>query len=151
MKIGNVQANPHQISDYRSLDFNFDIEPFGKQRARSGRHRHFTPTKTRVTESEIAEGVKNKLKELKIWETVTEAVRVDFIFVHAMPQSWSEKKKKAFDGMPCLKIPDWDNVCKLVCDSVSKGGFWKDDNQAYCGEYLKVWGRVGSTNFRLSW
>ena len=40
--------------------------------------------------------------------------------------------------------PDWDNLCKQVCDVMEKCGFFTNDSQLAWVEVYKVWtGRVG--------
>ena len=62
------------------------------------------------------------------------------IFIVAMPESWSEKKKKAMDGEPHQPIggPDVDNFLKSVMDSL-----FKKDSNIYDVRICKFWGRTG--------
>ena len=60
------------------------------------------------------------------------------IFIVAMPESWSEKKKKAMDGKPHKQTPDVDNFLKSVLDSL-----FKNDSHIYDIRISKFWGRTG--------
>jgi Holliday junction resolvase RusA-like endonuclease len=60
-------------------------------------------------------------------------------FIVPMPNSWSEKKKKAFEGMPHTQRPDLDNFLKGVQDCLCS-----EDSHIWRICYLsKVWGRYG--------
>ena len=63
---------------------------------------------------------------------------IEIFFIIAMPESWSEKKKKAMDGQPHQTKPDWDNLSKGICDS-----FGKDDGFVWKADIEKRWGRKG--------
>ena len=46
----------------------------------------------------------------------------------AMPKSWSNKKKQAMSGMPCLSTPDSVNVAAAIMDALNHV-LYKDDKQ----------------------
>lgn len=56
----------------------------------------------------------------------------------AMPKSWSEKKKKEFDGKPHQVRPDGDNFVKALKDCLCE-----EDSYVYDGRYRKFWAREG--------
>jgi Holliday junction resolvase RusA-like endonuclease len=60
-------------------------------------------------------------------------------FIVPMPASWSEKKKKQYDGMPHEQRPDLDNFLKGLQDCLCSedSHIWKISN------LLKIWGREG--------
>ncbi len=61
------------------------------------------------------------------------------LFIVPMPESWSEKKKKEFDGMPHTQRPDLDNFLKGLQDCLCN-----EDSHIWRICYLsKVWGRQG--------
>lgn len=58
------------------------------------------------------------------------------IFVMPLPQSWSQKKKSAMEGMPHQSKPDRDNLEKALLDSV-----FGEDCSIWDGRTTKVWGK----------
>lgn len=56
-----------------------------------------------------------------------------------MPDSWSKKKKKEFNGKVCGSKPDWDNVGKAWCDTFSK-----NDEVIWKGSVEQRWAYLGS-------
>lgn len=70
----------------------------------------------------------------------TESDPLSLTFIIAMPNSWSEKKKLAYDGEPHMQKPDLDNLIKGFKDAL-----WDNDAVVYqYGPMLKVWGRTGA-------
>ena len=59
-------------------------------------------------------------------------------FVLPMPDSWSEKKKKQFDGQPHTQSVDLDNLLKGLCDAI-----YGNDSVIYDIHVTKRWGREG--------
>jgi len=57
----------------------------------------------------------------------TKAVGVNAIFYMPIPESWSQKKKKAAVGQYVTKKPDVDNLVKGLFDAAN-GILWADDN-----------------------
>jgi len=64
---------------------------------------------------------------------------LDAIYVIPMPQSWSEKKKKQMNGMPCMSKPDCDNITKAIKDTLKK-----EDSDVWYEFARKYWGYKGS-------
>lgn len=64
-------------------------------------------------------------------------LEIDFIL--PMPASWSDKKKKDYDGKPHLQTPDLDNLVKAFKDALLKqdSQVWKYDR------IIKLWGYEG--------
>ncbi len=58
------------------------------------------------------------------------------VFVLAMPDSWSERRKVAQFGQPHLQKPDKDNLEKGVLDAVLL-----EDKAVWDGRVTKLWGR----------
>ena len=132
------------IIDYSRKFFLFDVIPVGAVRL-THRDRIFTnpnhpdPKKRQrkaVTQywafknSLLAQATELKF-ELGNW--------IDAVFVIPMPQSWSEKKKKQMNGMPCLQKPDADNLVKSVLDALKK-----NDSDVWWMSAKKYWGFKGS-------
>lgn len=57
------------------------------------------------------------------------------IFVLAMPDSWSNKKKKAYFGTPHQQRPDKDNLEKGLLDAL-----FEEDSHVWDGRTSKIWG-----------
>jgi len=83
-------------------------------------------------------------KELKLKANI-EGLRtlpgdIDVIqFIVPMPESWSEKKKKEFDGMPHCQRPDLDNFLKGLQDCLCS----EDSHIWMIRRLSKIWGRKG--------
>lgn len=58
-------------------------------------------------------------------------------FIIPMPESWSEKKKKAMDDKPHQQRPDIDNLSKAFMDAMAK-----EDSHVWSLNARKRWGRV---------
>ncbi len=61
-------------------------------------------------------------------------------FILPMSDSWNEKKKKQFDGMPhqLKRKNDWDNLGKALSDAI-----YGEDSMIWDIRITKVWGREG--------
>jgi Holliday junction resolvase RusA-like endonuclease len=57
-----------------------------------------------------------------------------------MPASWSEKQKRAMDGMPHQQKPDLDNLVKGVLDALLP---LEDCKVWHIGSQSKFWARTG--------
>ena len=58
---------------------------------------------------------------------------LEVTFYFAFPLIKSDKGKPA----PMTTKPDFDNLCKSVCDAMTKLGFWSDDSQITFGKVVK--------------
>ncbi len=65
---------------------------------------------------------------------------VHVTFILPMPDSWSEKKKKLFDGKPhqLKRKNDWDNLGKALSDAI-----YGEDSMIWDIHVTKRWGRSG--------
>jgi Holliday junction resolvase RusA-like endonuclease len=105
-----------------TMEFNFDISPVAKQRARICRYGAYTPKETRIFETELKEMAKVELKKqtrFVAYDLFTRPLAVEIIFYLTKPKA---KKYRAFPDVR----PDLDNYVKSVCDSLN-GILWKDD------------------------
>lgn len=59
-------------------------------------------------------------------------------FYIPMPQSWSEKKKRSWNGTPHQQRPDKDNLEKALLDAL-----FSDDSHIWDGRVTKRWGYEG--------
>lgn len=62
----------------------------------------------------------------------------EVIFFIPMPNSWSEKKKKSFEGKPHQSRPDIDNLLKAIMDALAS-----EDGFTHSVIAKKVWAREG--------
>lgn len=67
-----------------------------------------------------------------------EALKVDVFAYYAIPKSVSKKMRQAMlDGIiRPTKAPDWDNIGKIICDSLN-GLAYHDDSQVVAGTVQK--------------
>ena len=65
------------------------------------------------------------------------------------PYLKSVRKRDIGKKLPCTTRPDADNICKFLCDCMTRLGFWTDDSQVFslnfdkyysekCGIYIKI-------------
>lgn len=102
-----------------------DVTPTAKGRPRFTRTgRSYTPKKTADAEALIKEIVGYQWKEGQL----EGALSVTIEFWMPIPKSWSEKKKREYEGVPHISRPDLDNMTKLILDSLNEI-CWKDDSQ----------------------
>lgn len=64
---------------------------------------------------------------------------LDAVYIIPMPNSWSEKKKKMMNGLPCKTKPDCDNITKAVKDALKN-----NDGDVWWEKAEKRWGFKGS-------
>lgn len=67
-------------------------------------------------------------------------IYLSLTFYMPIPDSYSEKKKRALEGQPHTKKPDRDNLEKGVCDAFNKI-IWKDDGQVCDGPIRKFYSK----------
>ena len=115
------------------IEFVVPGNPQGKGRPRVGRvgghARMFTPQKTVAYESLISLAAQQAMEKGSI-QPLQGPVLLQMTMLHAVPKSWSKKKReKALTGyiMPTVKC-DADNCLKAVCDALN-GVAWRDDTQ----------------------
>jgi Holliday junction resolvase RusA-like endonuclease len=66
---------------------------------------------------------------------------LDVLFLIPMPKSWSKKKKKSMNALPCKVKPDTDNLTKAIKDTFCKDDshIWRETAEkrwAYCGAVI---------------
>jgi len=125
-----------------SISFTVYGEPVAKGRPRFTRSGHcYTPAKTIAAESKFAQSAKMALGSQ---EMIQGPINMKFNFVFGMPKSWSKGKRELWEGLPCTKKPDLDNLIKII-DGLNGKGIWEDDSQV-CEVYArKVWGESPRT------
>lgn len=104
-----------------SISFFVPGPPRGKQRARSGKGRHYTPKETVEAERDIGWQARKAMAGRPLFEG---PVTLDIVAFYQYPASWSAKRR----GNTIWKTskPDLDNVAKLCKDSMNRV-VWRDD------------------------
>lgn len=125
--------------------------PQGKGRPRVGRvgnhARMFTPAKTVAYENLIAMAAAEPMRGRT---PLQGPVLLEMAMVHAVPASWSKKRREgALQGeiMPTVKC-DADNCLKAVCDALN-GIVWRDDTQVVNVMLTKRYGEVPGVHVRI--
>lgn len=117
--------------------FTIPGEPQGKGRPRFMRNGHaYTPSKTAAYESIVRACYTAACKSEPFQEGVPLVVTITAYF--APPKS--TPKKRLMDMILGLlkptKKPDWDNIGKIICDSLN-GIAWHDDSQITAAHVYK--------------
>lgn len=98
-----------------------------------------------------ADAWKNRPCVLRYWEYKDELVKqcnqagyeleekIELVFFIPMPKSWSKKKRQSMYMQPHQQKPDWDNLSKAFCDSLTK-----DDSKVWKASIEKYWHYEGS-------
>lgn len=68
---------------------------------------------------------------------------LDIQFIITMPNSWSVKKKAAYNGLPHETTPDIDNLLKAFMDALMA-----QDKKVHTVTASKIWGIAGSIILR---
>jgi Holliday junction resolvase RusA-like endonuclease len=97
----------------------------------------FTPQGTQDIEAFIALSVRQTWRG----RPSERAIGLTVAAVHVPPPSWSSKRRTAAleQRVPCLVLPDLDNVIKLVADALN-GLIYKDDRQIVRVTGAREWG-----------
>lgn len=121
---------PEKEDALRQIRFTIPGEPFGKQRpkfSRVGNYvRTYTPDETTSYESLVKLMYQQAAKGKKFPEDAMFDVRV--IAYYDIPKSISKKKRRLMleHKLRPTKKPDWDNVGKIICDSLNKIAYHDD-------------------------
>lgn len=73
-------------------------------------------------------------------EPLAGPLKIEIIFVMARPKRLM-RKADPDDRIWCPVRPDWDNLCKGVCDGLQ--GFWLDDAQIVMAKVEKLYAAKG--------
>jgi Holliday junction resolvase RusA-like endonuclease len=125
------------------VKFTVPGEPQGKGRARTvrlknGKAHTYTPDATAVYENLIIVEYQRQAGGRKFPDG--EMIDLRIIAYYAIPAS-SPKKKKALmegGGMRPTKLPDWDNIGKVVSDALN-GIAYRDDKQVVDAQVRKFY------------
>ena len=114
----------------RKIKFSVPGQPFGKQRPKfssTGVYvKTYTPDKT-VSYENLVKLMYQQAAKGKMFSE-EEALDVRIIAYYEIPKSISKKKRKAMleHRLRPTKKPDWDNIGKIVCDSLNKVAYHDD-------------------------
>ena len=128
----------------------------GKARARTMKNGFsFTPAETVNYENLIKVSFQDALANAGVEMAPYMAVipiKMSIRAIFMLGDSAPKKMKEAilYDEPPCLKAPDTDNICKIICDALNKVGY-ADDRQVYDVQILKVWGPVEKVEVTLDY
>lgn len=135
----------------RPLVFTVPGQPQGKGRPRVGRvgghARMFTPSKTLAYEGLIAMACQQAMQDRELMQG---PVLLEMRMLHAVPKSWSRKRREAAlqgEIMPTVKC-DADNCLKAVCDALN-GVAWRDDTQVVNVSLSKRYANVPRVEVRV--
>lgn len=126
------------------MSFTISGDPFGKERPRAtvaGKFaRFYTPPKTKKYEARVAKAFSDEYPGCV--QDAESAFVVAITAYYTMPKGLSKVKRAAMDCQPCLKMPDCDNVAKIILDGLN-GLPYKDDKQVANLRVSKRWSDVG--------
>lgn len=143
-RVNQVDANlPYEI-DYKRRFYLFDIIPMGAIRMTQSDKWKLDPNHANAEK-------RQRIPVTKYFAYKTALIAqanmmnyevgqfLDILFLIPMPESWSEKKKKRMNGLPCDVKPDTDNLVKGFKDALCKNDsyVWKEHAE-------KRWSFMGS-------
>lgn len=118
------------------VEFIVPGDPFGKQRPRFRRGKKYVSTYTPEKTVSYEEWVKASYEQAAITKGFKPMDGALFLNIYAafkIPKSIKSKKRRAeMEGEPVTKRPDWDNIGKVVSDSLNKIA-WDDDASVSTG------------------
>lgn len=128
--------------DMRQIKFSVPGQPFGKQRpkfTRAGQYvKTYTPDKT-VSYENLVKLMYQQAAKGKVFSEDA-ALDVRIIAYYEIPKSISKKKRKAMlaHKIRPTKKPDWDNIGKIICDSLNKVAY-RDDSAVVDAQVRKFY------------
>ena len=126
----------------RKIKFSIPGQPFGKQRPKFSRTgvyvKTYTPDKTVSYENLVKLMYQQAAKGRMFSEGAALDVRIIAYF--EIPKSISKKKRKDMleHRIRPTKKPDWDNIGKIVCDSLNKVAY-RDDSAVVDAQVRKFY------------
>jgi Holliday junction resolvase RusA-like endonuclease len=139
------ETTPYQI-DYTRQFYLFDIIPMGAVRMTQS-----DKWKTDPNHEDINKRQRECVRQYFAYKSALIAQSnmmnfevdscLDILFLIPMPASWTDKKKKDMNGMPCKVKPDTDNLIKGFKDALCKNDsyIWKEQSEkrwAYSGSII---------------
>lgn len=120
----------HEEEPMKSIKFSVPGKPFGKQRpkfSRTGQYvKTYTPDETTSYENWVRLMYSNAAKGRMFPDGAMLDVRI--IAYYEVPKSASKKKRKEMleHRIRPTKKPDWDNIGKIICDSLNLVAYHDD-------------------------
>ncbi len=120
----------HEEEPMKSIKFSVPGKPFGKQRpkfSRAGQYvKTYTPNETTSYENWVRMMYSNAAKGRMFPDGAMLDVRI--IAYYEVPKSVSKKKRKEMleHRIRPTKKPDWDNIGKIICDSLNLVAYHDD-------------------------
>lgn len=120
----------HEEEPMKSIKFSVPGKPFGKQRpkfSRAGQYvKTYTPDETTSYENWVRLMYSNAAKGRMFPDGAMLDVRI--IAYYEVPKSTSKKKRKEMleHRIRPTKKPDWDNIGKIICDSLNLVAYHDD-------------------------
>lgn len=124
-----------------TITFRVDCPPMGKERPRFAGGHSYTPKRTKEYEEKIKRAFQKAVEESGITFFPTDQrVRIECVALFGIPQSAKRKRMpdKILVGVPCVKVPDIDNILKIVQDALNKIAYL-DDRQIWEGTAKKIY------------
>lgn len=116
--------------EMRSIKFSIPGQPYGKQRPKFARVGNYVKTYTPDETVSYENLVKLMFREAAKGKMFRDGEMLDvrIIAYCEIPKSTSKKKKKLMleHKIRPAKKPDWDNIGKIVCDSLNKVAYHDD-------------------------
>lgn len=130
--------------DHSRQFYLFDIIPMGAVRMTVSdkwktNPNHIDPKKRQRKVVQRYFSFKNALVEQALKMKYELGCYLDAVYFIPMPDSWSNKKKDKFNGMPCKSKPDTDNITKGIKDALKK-----EDSDVWWEKAEKRWAFKGS-------
>lgn len=123
-----------------TIQFTVPGKPVGKARPRFTRTGHtYTPEATTAYEQKVRAEYARQTKNFRFPDGVP--VRVQICAHYPVPASTSRKNadRMLTGELAPIKKPDWDNIGKIICDSLN-GVAYKDDAQITRATVWKLYG-----------
>lgn len=126
------------------MEINFTVlgKPCGKGRPRFMRNGHtYTDAKTENYENLVKLSYQEKFQEMTFERDVPLEIEIKAYF--PIPKGISKKKRPLYENETILfsKKPDWDNIGKIICDSLNNIAYY-DDNQIAKAFVIKLYGKT---------
>jgi Holliday junction resolvase RusA-like endonuclease len=139
------ETKPYQLDMSRSF-YLFDIVPISAPRMTQSDKWKLDPNHPDINKRQRVV-IKNYFaykKTLKMQAKILEynvSPCLDILFLMPMPNSWSNKKKKEMNGLPCKVKPDTDNLVKAFKDALCENDsfIWREISEkrwAYFGSII---------------
>lgn len=119
-----------EVEPMKQIKFSVPGQPFGKQRpkfSRAGQHvKTYTPGETVIYENLV----KLMYQQMAKGKMFSEGAMLDVCIIayYEIPKSTSQKRRKLMleHKIRPTKKPDWDNIGKIICDSLNLVAYHDD-------------------------